>query len=141
MKVIIRFRRRLVLDVLFPYFVRYIPARGYPITSSPKMLAPVAFPQLRKLRKQLMGAFPFQVLDRPLHRELWRNPNEQVHVITIDGPSIDDHFLTPRNLTQQLATAQSYISCQNRISVFRDPHQMVLAIPNRMTSTLVIFHP
>jgi hypothetical protein len=61
-------------------------------------------------------------------------------MIPIDRSRIDRHFLTARNLPQQFTASPSNIPSQHRITVLRHPYQVILTIPYRMTSTLVIFH-
>jgi hypothetical protein len=61
-------------------------------------------------------------------------------MIPIDRPGIDRHFIGPRYLPQQLRCALANVSNQNRIPAFRDPNQMVLAVPDRVTAALIILH-
>jgi hypothetical protein len=63
-----------------------------------------------------------------------------MHMIPIYRTSMDMHFFAPRNLSQQFSTAQGNIALQNGIPVFGRPDQMILAIPNCVTSSFVFSH-
>jgi hypothetical protein len=57
-------------------------------------------------------------------------------MVPVDRPGIDRHFIGPRYLTQQLTRALPNVANQNRIPVFRDPNQVVLAVKDRVTAAL-----
>ena len=139
-EIIFGFIRLLVLYVLFPYFVCHVSTRRYPIPSRPQILTPISLPQGRVLRQQLVRTLAFEELYRFRYRQIWRNYNQHVHMISVDRARIDDHFLTTRNLPQQLSTPEPNISIKNRITVLRHPNQVVLTIPDRTATVLVILH-
>jgi len=139
-EVIVWLVRLLFFDIFLPYLVRHVATRCHPIPPRPQVLAPVALPQLREFRQQLVRAFPLQELYRPRYRQLRRYPNQQMDVVSVDRTRIDNHFLATRNFPQQLSAAQANVSQQHRITVFRHPYQVVFAVPNRMASAFVIFH-
>ena len=140
-EVIIWLRGLLFLDIPFPDFIRHIAARRHPITSPPQMLTPIPLSQSRKFAQQFMRTLPFQVLHCPRHRYLRRDANQHVNMIPIDRPSVDHHFLAPRNFPKQFAASLAHIPGKNRIPILRRPHQMIFAVPHRMAATLIVFHP
>ena len=69
-----------------------------------------------------------------------RDSYQHVHVVPVDRPRIDDHLMSPRNLTQQLSCPLPYVPAQHQEPIFRDPHHVILAVPNRMATRLRILH-
>ena len=63
-----------------------------------------------------------------------------MHMISVDRTSIDRHLVGTGDFPQQLPCALSNVPGQDRITVFRDPDQMILAVPNRVTAALVVLH-
>jgi hypothetical protein len=63
-----------------------------------------------------------------------------MHMIAIDCPSIDRHLVSSRNFSQQLTGPEANVPTQNRMPILRYPHEMVLAVPNRVTPTLRVLH-
>ena len=62
-------------------------------------------------------------------------------MISVDRTRIDRHLHTPAYLPQQLPGSFSNIPSQDRITVLRDPHQVIFTVPYRMTACFIIFHP
>src|SRR5271165_5281420 len=63
-----------------------------------------------------------------------------MHVVAIDRSSVDGHLVRPRDFPQQLPRPLPDISTQHRKPVLRYPHDMILAVPDRVTSGLRILH-
>ena len=57
-----------------------------------------------------------------------------------DRAGIDRHLVGSSNLSQQLTSARSHIPAQHGISILRYPHDVVLAVPDRMTAALRVLH-
>ena len=140
-EVVIGHLRLLILDVFFPHFIRDVPARRYPISPTPQMLTPVALTQRRKFREHPMRTLPFQILHCLRARYMRRDSYQHMHMIPVNRPSVDRHLQTTRDLPQQLPRTLSYITHQHRITVLRNPHQVVFTVPDRMAAALVVFHP
>ncbi len=130
-KIVIGFGRLLVRDVVQPHLVRYVPAAGHPVATCPKVLAPVALAQCPKLAQQLIRAAALQILHRPADRQVWRARQQQVDVVSVDRASVNHHLVATRRLPDQFPAAVADIAARHRVTMFRDPHQMILAIPNR----------
>ena len=130
----------MIFDILVPHLVRHIAARGHPIASTPELLTPIPFAKRRIFRQQLVLALPFEILHRPRHRHVRRYPYQHIHVVPIDRSGVDDHLMRPRNLPQQLPRPLPNISAQYRKPVLRDPHDVILAVSDRVTAGLRILH-
>src|SRR5579864_1419058 len=63
-----------------------------------------------------------------------------MHVVPIDRPSVDHHLVSSRDFSQQLTGPQAHIPTQHRMPILRYPHEMVLAVPNRVAPTLRVLH-
>ena len=61
-------------------------------------------------------------------------------MIAINRTGMNMHIMCYRYLPQQFPATQANVPAQNFISVLRRPNQMVFAVPNRMTATLVKLH-
>jgi hypothetical protein len=62
-------------------------------------------------------------------------------VIAIDRPGMNDHLMRPCGLTQQFPAPNPSVPAKDGITVLRDPHQVVFAVPNGMAASFVRFHP
>src|SRR5271166_1781142 len=69
-----------------------------------------------------------------------RYPYQHMHVVPIDGSSVDGHLVRPRDFSQQLPRPLPDIPAQHRKSVLCYPHDMILAVPDRVTAGLCILH-
>src|SRR6516164_2285484 len=69
-----------------------------------------------------------------------RYPDQHMHRVAIDRSSIDGHFVRPRDFPQQLPRSLPDISAQHRKPILRYPHDMILAVPDRVTSGLRVLH-
>lgn len=87
-----------------------------------------------------MRTTPLQVLHRPTDRQARRDRHKQMDVIAIHRPSVDHHLMSYRSLTDQLAAPQADITTQNLVAIFRNPYDVIFAVPNRVTAAFVRFH-
>src|SRR5271157_346268 len=69
-----------------------------------------------------------------------RYPYQHMHVVPIDGSSVDGHLVRPRDFPQQLPRPLPDIAAQHRKSLLCYPHNVILAVPDRVTSGLRILH-
>jgi hypothetical protein len=69
------------------------------------------------------------------------NANDRLGGIDIDRPCVHHHLMRSRRFAQQFATANPNVATQHRITIFRHPDDVVLAIPDRMAAPLLRFHP
>ena len=63
-----------------------------------------------------------------------------MNVVACDLPGHDLQLMFRGNLPQQVAHAKSYVSCQHRLSIFRNPHHMHLQIAPRVRAQPVKSH-
>src|SRR5574337_108416 len=61
-------------------------------------------------------------------------------MVAVDRPGVDDHLMRARNLTQQLSRPLPYVPTQHREPIFRDPHHVILAVPDRVATRLRVLH-
>src|SRR5271165_6951336 len=69
-----------------------------------------------------------------------RYPYQHMHMVAIDRSSVDGHLVRPRDFPQQLPRPLPDIAAQHRKSALCDPHDMILAVPDRVTAGLRILH-
>src|SRR5262245_51785135 len=63
-----------------------------------------------------------------------------MHVIAVDRPGVNDHFVRPGCLANQLAASLPHVAAENGEPIFRDPYNVVLAVPDRMAAAFVALH-
>src|SRR5262245_62906213 len=63
-----------------------------------------------------------------------------MHVIAVDRPGVNDHFVRPGCLANQLAAPLPHVAAENGEPIFRDPYNVVLAVPDRMAAAFVALH-
>ena len=61
-------------------------------------------------------------------------------MITIYQLCVNHHFFAFSNLPQQLSATVTCFTSQHLVPVFSRPHYVVLAVPNRMTTFLIVLH-
>jgi hypothetical protein len=59
-----------------------------------------------------------------------------VDMVAIDRARVDHHLVRSRRLAKQLATAGTHVAAEHRVAILRDPHEMVLAVPDRVLPRL-----
>ena len=79
-----------------------------------------------------MGALPFEVLYRPRHRQLRRDPAD-AHGHGYRS-SVDRHLVATADFPQQFPGSQPDIPNQHRVSVLGHPYDVIFAVPYRMTA-------
>src|SRR5262245_43009450 len=63
-----------------------------------------------------------------------------MHVIAVDRPGVNDHFVRPGCLANQLAAPLPHVAAENGEPIFRNPYNVVLAVPDRMAAAFVALH-
>ena len=61
-------------------------------------------------------------------------------MVAVDRPSMNNNLVRPSRLAQQFSTALPHVPAQNRITVFRHPDHVILAVPNGVAAALIRFH-
>src|SRR5215510_13262378 len=63
-----------------------------------------------------------------------------MHVIAVDRPGVNDHFVRPGGLANQLAASLTHVAAENGEPIFRNPYNVVLAVPDGMAAAFVALH-
>src|SRR5262245_61993690 len=63
-----------------------------------------------------------------------------MHVIAVDRPGVNDHFVRPGGLANQLAASLPHVAAENGGPIFRNPYNVVLAVPDGMAAAFVALH-
>ena len=61
-------------------------------------------------------------------------------MIAVNGSRVDRHLVRPSRLTDQLSTSVANIPAQDLVAILRDPHHVVLAVPDRVAAAFERFH-
>src|ERR1700674_3266374 len=64
-----------------------------------------------------------------------------MHVVSIYRSGVNDHLVSTRRLTKQFPTSIPDVTAENRKTIFRRPDHVILAVPDRVATALVPFHP
>jgi hypothetical protein len=62
------------------------------------------------------------------------------HMVPIDRPGVNDHLVAPRDFTDQFSRPKPNVPNQHRVSIFGDPHDMVLTVPDHMAARFRRLH-
>jgi hypothetical protein len=65
---------------------------------------------------------------------------QQMDMIPVYRPGMNNHLMAQRNFPQQLPGAKADIPAQNCEPILRHPHNVVFAVPHRMTARLRRLH-
>lgn len=87
-----------------------------------------------------MRTTPLQVLYSPTDRKAWRDRHQQMYMVPVYTACVDRHFMRDRRLSDQLSATLADITAEHLVTILRDPHEMILTVPNRVTAALVRFH-
>jgi hypothetical protein len=67
------------------------------------------------------------------------NPNETAAFLHLTAKR--HHLMRSRRLAQQFPAPVPNVAAKHCVTILRYPDQMILAVPNRVATTLVRFHP
>jgi len=63
-----------------------------------------------------------------------------MHMIAVDRPGVNNHFVRPGCLANQLAASLPHVAAENGEPIFRNPYNVVLAVPDGMAAAFVALH-
>jgi hypothetical protein len=129
------------LDVLLDNLIRHIARARGEIASCPQMPPPELAVQLTELLQHLPAAAPLDPLHQSTHRDHRRHRYQQVHVIHCNVPTHDVHIQRRTGLTNQLTQSNGYLAAQDWLSIFGDPHHMVLQVIDGMRCLPIAHRP
>ncbi len=115
------------------HITRHFIADGsHEVPIAPELTTPQLPSQVRKLAKHLSGRYALQ----DLHYTSWGQPRrrfkEYVYMILHHLHRVDDHIVLFGNPLKHLFDVLSYLFCQDALSIFRNPYEMVFEIMYRM---------
>ena len=117
-----------------------ISARRTEKSPAPKMPTPIPFADLWKFLLNLPRAAPFgnlhQVTDRNMRWNLRKNRDVIGRQNAMDHPNA--HFF--RHWRDARANPPPPVALQDAVSIFRDPHQMITVVKNRVATFAVLGH-
>jgi hypothetical protein len=130
----------LFFNVLYDYFICYVTRACYKIATSPYMTTPKISVQALIFHHQFSGRFSFERLYQLTYRNVWRNRNKYMNMIS-RNMSLDNFcILGLTNFSDQISCSFSNFSTQNWLAVFGNPNNMVLQIINGMARFSIILH-
>lgn len=135
-----------LIDILLCYvlpnhLVRHIPRTAAEIPPGPQMPSPELLLDMRKLRHQVVRRLPFQPLQKPTDRHLWRYRHEQVHVLLRHVSLHDLHLVLPAYIPNQIPRSRGDFSAQRRPPILRYPDQMQMDLEYCMRAVAIFWHP
>ena len=122
----------LIPDVLLNHIVSDIPGSSDKISSCPYMLSPIPFLDLFKFKLKFSGRGTLDELDEFGNRQTGRDGDIDVDMVAGDATRDDFYLIGRGNLTYQFTHTKRYLSCQNWISVLREPADVILTFVNNM---------
>ena len=123
----------MLLNILHHHFIGHIARTGRKVASSPKVPPPKLTAQRLELHQHPPRRPSLDGLEQITDRNVRRYRYEDVNVVPGDMPLENLNVFGLTNFTHQLPQPRSYLACKNRLAVFGDPDQMILAFPARVT--------
>ena len=109
------------------------------ISPCPEPSAPVSFSQDRKFHLDFAGCPPLDPLHHIAYRQLWGDRDKHMDMICRQDTTDNINIQFCTHLSGKLTDTKSDFAFEDRISVFRNPDQMVPMVKNRVLA-LVIVH-
>jgi len=138
---IIRFVRiDMTIDVGIDHLIGDVSTRRTEKSPAPKMPTPIPFPNLWKFLLNLPRTTPFGHLHKVTDRNMRWNLRKNMDVIRRQN-AIDNanaHFFC--HLRDNRAHAQPQVTLQDPVSIFRNPHQVITVVKNRVAAFAVLGH-
>ena len=94
----------LLCDIFCNDVVGYVAGTTAKVAPSPQMPPPELLLQVGKLRQKMVRRPAFQPLHQPANRHLWRQRDQQMHVILRYMPLHDRHIVLPADIPDQSRT-------------------------------------
>ena len=130
----------MVLDVVHDHLISDIARASNEVAPRPHMATPECSVQLLVLHQHLARALPFDHLDQLTYRDVWRNRDENMHMVLGYLPLNDFDISSFAYLSYQITRSLGDFASQNWLAVFRDPYDMVLDVIDGMARLPIMFH-
>ncbi len=118
----------MMLQITFNHFISHLTCRCTKISSRPKVSAPIAFFDDRKLFKQLTSTSAFEATHDLTWGHAWRSGEKQMDMIFTHHPTENSDLKCFASLTDQFTNSQGHITSENLITIFGNPNKMILNI-------------
>ncbi|SNZ18930.1 hypothetical protein SAMN06265368_2007, partial [Cohaesibacter gelatinilyticus] len=112
--------------------------RGRKISTTPKVLPPVASFKLGEFSLHLVRRPPLHFAHEIAHRQVWWNRYEHMDMIERKCSMDDFHPVLRTNLSQNLSHTQSYIANQDLVAILGRPDQVITMVENAMFAFVVL---
>src|SRR5262249_17184817 len=116
------------------------PHRRHEVPAGPEVLADEIALPLAECPGDVDGALSLDVPDHVRDRILRRNRQQHVNVIDHQVPFLDTTLLLLRKRPEDRAEFPLDRAVDRAATTLRDEHDVILAIPLRMTEALVLLH-
>ena len=110
------------------------------IAARPQLLSPIAFLERGELILQLVRRRAFQVLRDLRWTERWRTGHHHMPMVGAQMAFHNRDFTAHTDLSDDVACAFGDLAPQHLVTVFGDPHQMILNVVHRMRSLAIVGH-
>ena len=110
----------------------FIADSSHKVPIAPQLTTPQPLSQVGKLAKHLSGRYALQDLHCASRGQPRRCFKEYVYMILHHLHRVDDHIVLFGNPLKHLLDVLGYLFCQDALSIFRNPYEMVFQIVNCM---------
>jgi len=128
------------LYIFHDHLVCYIPRACHKVSPAPNVSSPVFLLDVRKLHQDLPRSLPLHVLHQLTCRNVRRHRHKQMHVVPRNMPLQDLNIIGQTDLPDQLPDSQRHLLGQDRLPVFRYPHEMQLDVISGMRRGSIELH-
>ena len=120
--------------------IRHIAAGRDEVATRPQVPTPELRPQLSMTGEEMMRGLPLNRLHDTARREVWRDTQQQVHVVRPDVALQNLDVLASTDLADQVAHFDSDVAPEHRLPILRDEHEMVVARIHGMAGPTILVH-
>ncbi len=130
----------LLFDVFFDDFIRDVTRTDAEVAARPQVASPELLPQVWKFMHHLVGRLTFQHLHQSADGHLWRQAEEQMHVVAGDVPFDNRHFRVAADFADQLTESETYFTRHHGLAVLRHPDDVQMDAKDRMCAVPIVGH-
>ena len=133
-------RITMVFKIFLNHFICDVACTPNSVADTPKMVAPITFPKIRKFFLKASGRPSFHSFDKiayGLGRSVF---NMDVNMVFAYDPFKYMHIFRITDLLDQIPTSYLNVTLENMISIFCNPNYMCSKTRNGVTHTSLFFH-
>lgn len=131
----------LVLYIGHNHFVSDRATRGGEESSTPEVLPPESFLELRELLEYLPGRLAFEILRHFGDGDLRWHGDKEMNMVFGDMTTDDFYVVGIADLSDEIAYSGAETARQDWFVILGSPDQMVLTVEDRMRCLAIEFHP